>query len=197
MENVPSSGSASEREQYPSAKQQLNSGIETAKDEAAKLKRGASEQATASFENAKTHIKEVSQEAVGYGQKVVNEQKNRLAEIVHEYSQTAKAASERLREEGHAPLGNRADEMAARLDRVSAYLRERKLSDIYYDAEDFTRRRPEIVFGMMFAAGLVTARFLKASSRGRASSGAWNLESEPNLPEPLAPAGACGPEKPL
>ena len=167
MENLSPSPVETELERNSSASERVKSGVESAKEEAAKLKQSASEQASASFENAKTNIKETSSKRpISYGQDVVTEQKNRLAEIVHEYSQATKAASERLHEEGHASLGNRADEMAARLDRVSAYLRERKLSDIYYDAEDYTRRRPEIVFGMMFAAGLVAARFLKASSRG-------------------------------
>jgi hypothetical protein len=57
-------------------------------------------------------------------------------------------------------------------------LRDKNLSEIYYDAEHFTRRRPEIVFGMMFAAGLVAARFLKASDRGAASSRPLNIESK-------------------
>jgi len=86
--------------------------------------------------------------------------------MVHQYGQAAKAASEKLDQEGHAALANRADELSSRLDRASTYLREKRVSEIYYDTEHFTRRRPEIVFGMMFALGLVAARFLKASDRG-------------------------------
>ena len=191
MDNLaPSSGAASERGQDPPAEQQLKSEVESAKKEAAKLKRGASEQATASFESAKANIKEAAQEAAGYGQDVVNEQKNRLAEIVHEYCQATKAASEKLHQEGHVALASRADEVASRLDRASTYLRKKKLSEIYYDAEHFTRRRPEIVFGMMFATGLVAARFLKASDRGVARSRASNVTSERDLSKPLAPASS-------
>jgi hypothetical protein len=75
--------------------------------------------------------------------------------------------------------------MAKRLDRASTYLRDKNLSEIYYDTERFTRRRPEIVFGMMFAAGLVAARFLKASHRGAESSRPLNIEKE-NPAESLA-----------
>jgi gas vesicle protein len=187
MDNLPpSAAGSSERKQVPPAAQQLESGVESAKKEAAKLKRGASEQATTSFENAKSKLQEVAQEASGYGQGLVNEQKNRLAEVVQEYRQAAQAASEKLRQEGHASLASRADEMVSRLDRASTYLRERKLSDIYYDAERLTRRRPEIVFGVMFAAGLVAARFLKASNRGTATAFRSDIQSERNLFEPLA-----------
>jgi hypothetical protein len=179
MDNLPpSAADASKPEQNPPVAQQLKSQVESAKKEAAKLKGGASEQAAVSFESAKTNIMEAAQEAAGYGQGVVNEQKDRLAEIVEKYGQTAKAASEKLDQEGHAALANRAGEMAKRLDRASTYLRDKNLSEIYYDAEHFTRRRPEIVFGMMFAAGLVAARFLKASDRGAASSRPLNIESK-------------------
>ena len=194
MDNLPPSAAASsERSQNPPASKQLKSKIETAKEEGAKLKQGASEQAAASFESAKTNIKEVAQEAAGYGQSVANEQKNRLADIVHEYCQAAKAASEKLHQEGQAALAGRADEMASHLDRASTYLREKKLSEIYHDAEHFTRRRPEIVFGTMFAAGLAAARFLKASDRGVARGGASNVENERKLSEPSAPASSLPP----
>jgi LysM repeat protein len=91
MDNLPPSAAAtSKREQRPPVAQQLKSEVESAKKEAAKLKHGASEQATVSFESAKTNIMEAAQEAAGYGQGVVNEQKDRLAEIVEKYGQTAK-----------------------------------------------------------------------------------------------------------
>jgi hypothetical protein len=202
MDNLePSPAAAAE---HPPAAQQLKSEVETAKKEGAKLKRDASEHAAASLESAKTNIKEVAQEAAGYGQGVVNEQKNRLADIVHEYCQAAKAASEKLHQEGHAALASRADEVASHLDRASTYLRERKISEIYNDAEHFARRRPEIVFGMMFAAGLVAARFLKASDRGTESSRVASVESKGNLSGPHSRASlvspstiASGPERAL
>ncbi len=181
MDNLPpSEAAASEREQDPPAAQQLKSEVGTVQKEAAKVKHGASEQAAASFESAKTEIKEVAQKTAGYGQEVVNEQKNRLADIVHEYHQAAKAASEKLNQEGHAALASRADEVASRLDRASTYLRERKISEIYDDAGHFARRRPEIAFGIMFGAGLVAARFLKASDRGAANSRVSSVESNRN-----------------
>ena len=166
MDNLPPDAVASEREQNRRPTQLGKTGVDAAKEEAAKLKRGASEQAAVSFESAKSNIKEVAREATGFGESVITEQKGKMADIVHQYGQAAKAASERLDQEGHAALANRADELASRLDRASTYLREKGISEIYYDSERFTRRRPEIVFGMMFAVGLVAARFLKASDRG-------------------------------
>jgi hypothetical protein len=183
MDNLPPSATGSSRqEQNQSPAEQLKSGVEGAKKEAAKFKDAASEQATASLESAKTNLKEAAQEAAGYSQGVLNEQKNRLAQLADEYSKAAQEASDKLNQEGHAALARRAQEMASRLSRASDYLRERELSKIYYDAEQVTRRRPEIVFGMMFTAGLVAARFLKASKRGETTGRARSHPSKRFLP---------------
>ena len=193
MDNL-SSPSTSEREHNPSSTQGVTNGMESLKEETATIKREASEEAMVNLESAKSNIKDVAQQAAGYGRGVFNEQKGRLAEIVHEYGQAAKVASEKLQQEGHSPLADRAEAMASRLERASTYLREKELSELYDDAERFTRRRPEIVFGIMFAAGLAAARFLKASDRGLSSSRSLNVEREEDLPQTFAPASTVGPE---
>jgi hypothetical protein len=197
MDNLPQpAATASEREQNPMTKQPVRSEVELAKEEAAKLKRSASEQAGATFETVKSNITQVAQEAAGHGENIFNEQKGRLAGMVNEYGQAAKAASERLHQEGHDALAIRADEMALRLEHASTYLKESKLSEIYEDAQQFTRRRPEIVFGMMFGAGLVAARFLKASARGGTIGRPLDVQSKDNFRDTSAMAEVVpGPEK--
>jgi hypothetical protein len=162
----------------------LRNQAEEAKKQAADIKREISEQAGASLETAKENLKEAAQKVTDYGHNLIEEQKSRLAEIIHEYSQAARATSEKLHQEDHSALADRATELASRFDRVSRYLRERKPSEIYRDAEQFTRRRPEIVFGLMFAAGLLTARFLKASDPGTTRDRTPNAQSElsPSVP---------------
>jgi hypothetical protein len=190
MDNLPPHAAApTEREQNQPKTPQ----VKTAKEEAAKLKRGASEQAAVSFESAKSNIEEVAREATDFGRSVVTEQKDKLAEIVNEYGQAAKAASKKLEQEGHDALASRANELASRLDRASTYLREKRVSEIYYDTEHFTRRRPEIVFGMMFAVGLATARFLKASDRGAARRRPFNVAGEGYPSQPSAQASTVSP----
>ena len=183
MDNVSQSQTpAREREEgLPSAEQHLRSEAEGVKKQAANLKREASERAEASLESAKTHLKEVAQTATDYGRGFIDEQKARLAEITHEYCRAAQAASEKLNQEGHSALASGATQLASRFDGMSAYLRERKPSEIYRDAEQFTRRRPEVIFGIVFAAGLLTARFLKASDHGAASDHAPDAGIEPSL----------------
>jgi hypothetical protein len=180
MDNLPSTPD-SEREQNPPLEQQVKTKIETAQEQTAKIKHDATEQAASTLESAKSNIKEIAEGAVGYGQRTLTEQKERLAEIVQQYGQAARAASQNLYQESHGALAERAAEISSHFDRASIYLREKELSEIYNDAEHFTRRRPELVFGMMFAAGLLAARFLKASNRGTESSYLRNVESDQKL----------------
>jgi uncharacterized phage infection (PIP) family protein YhgE len=183
----------SKPEQNPPLEQQVKTKIETAQEQASKIKREASEQAASTLESAKSNMKEIAEGAVGYGQRALTEQKQKLAEIVQQYGQAAKAVSQNLHRESHDALAERAEEISSRLDRASNYLREREISEIYYDAEHFTRRRPELVFGMMFAAGLLAARFLKASNRGPESSYLSKVGSE----QKRNPSSAAPPKKTL
>jgi hypothetical protein len=87
MENLSSaSGAGSEPGQNPNVEQQLRSKVEKAKKETGNLQRAASEQVTSSLESAKANFQEAAQTAAGYGQGIVNEQKNKLAEIVQQYA---------------------------------------------------------------------------------------------------------------
>ena len=179
MDNVSHSETSASGQGYgPTGAQQPKGGAENVKKQAANLKDEAAEQAAASFEDAKANLKEAAQKATGYGQGLIQEQQSRLAQIIDEYCRSAQAASEKLHQEGHSALANRAGEVVSRFHRVSRYLHERKPAEVYRDAEGFTRRRPDVVFGLMFAAGLFTARVLKASDRRLASDRTANSEGE-------------------
>ena len=54
---------------------------------------------------------------------------------------------------------------ADQVDRVSQYLRDRDLNTFVRDAETFARRHPDVFLGGTFIAGLILARFFKASER--------------------------------
>jgi hypothetical protein len=58
-------------------------------------------------------------------------------------------------------------------EKLSTYLRDNDLRGFVRDTETFARRRPEVFLGGTLIAGLMLARFLKASSpdQERGSSG--------------------------
>jgi hypothetical protein len=65
---------------------------------------------------------------------------------------------------------------AAQLERFSNHLKDRNLDELVDDAQRLARQQPALFIGSSFAAGLLAARFLKASTPGRrdrSSSGEW------------------------
>ena len=98
---------------------------------------------------------------------MLEKQKRQAAEHLAGFQHAIESASNRLREEENANLAEYADAAAAKLRQLRTYLDNRDLQDLMHDAEDFARKRPEVVFGGLAIAGLAVARFLKASSRSR------------------------------
>jgi hypothetical protein len=151
---------------------------ETAQDEIEKLKDTARKQGGAVVEEIKTLAQSAVKEVQETGGDFVHEQKEKLAQKVAKYGEALHAASERLRSEEGNVLANAAQKAADQLERVSSYLHEKEPVDFLEDVEAFTRRRPEVVFGGLFVAGLAAARFFKASRR------------RPRRAGPAAPMGA-------
>lgn len=105
--------------------------------------------------------------AKGAGYHFLHEQKEKLASTLEEYSSAMEAACERLEGEKGSRLVGPAHSATTQLQRAAGYLRSHEPQDFLADVGDLARRRPEWVFGTLFVAGLASARFLKASSRGR------------------------------
>ena len=117
----------------------------------------------------------------------VHEQKENLAQKVARYGEALHAASERLRSEEGNVLANPAQKAADQLERVSSYLHEKEPADFLEDLETFTRRRPEVVFGGLFVAGLAAARFFKASRRRPRRAGPAEPMGAPAFSSSLSP----------
>ena len=138
---------------------------QTAQAEIQKLKGAAREQGSAAVEEIKTAAQSAAREAQEAGRDFVHEQKENLAQMVHEYAEAMRAASERLRNEEGNVLADPAQKAAEQLEGMSSYLRAKEPADFLDDLESLTRRRPEVVFGGFFVVGLAAARFFKASRR--------------------------------
>jgi hypothetical protein len=98
------------------------------------------------------------------GRAFADEQKSHLGERIHNYGSAVRRAADQLREEKDPNIAHYADQIADRLDQAADYVRSSDPGKMMRDVENAARRRPEIFFGGMFVAGLVLARFLKASS---------------------------------
>ncbi|MCA1659283.1 MAG: hypothetical protein LC642_01895, partial [Verrucomicrobiaceae bacterium] len=108
----------------------------------------------AAMDQVKTGAASAAQQAREAGASYVAKQKETLANKVGEYAEAAHAAAERLKAEEGNMLAEPAGRAAAQLDRLSGYLREKEPMDLIDDLETLARRRPEVIFGGLFVAGL-------------------------------------------
>jgi uncharacterized protein YjbJ (UPF0337 family) len=150
-----------------------------AKEQVKDLAGGAKEQAKSLAGEAKDQAKEVANQARDHVQSLVGQQKNQAADRLGSLAGALREAGRKLNEgEQAGDFGQYADRAAQQLERVSGYLRDHDLRDFVRDTETFARRRPEVFLGGTLIAGLMLARFLKASSPdqgydGRDRGGAW------------------------
>ncbi len=97
-----------------------------------------------------------------FGNRAFSEQKERAAEEVGAVSNAIRRTANNLYAERDENLAEYVEAAAEQIDRVERYLRTRSLDSMYSDLQGVARRRPEMVAGGMFVAGVVLARFLKA-----------------------------------
>ncbi|PQO31634.1 hypothetical protein [Blastopirellula marina] len=97
------------------------------------------------------------------GRQFAEERKGIAAEELGSFGSALRSAAESLESDGEEAVAGYANMCAAQLESTSHYLRERRLGDLYHDANRFARKHPEIFLGGMFLVGIAAARFLKAS----------------------------------
>jgi len=108
--------------------------------------------------------------------------KDRAARSVGSVADALRQTGQQLRRQDEENLPGYIDTAADKLESVSGYLRDKELSEVVEDIEDFARREPALFIGGAFAIGLLGGRFLKssaASSRARTQSSTTRLESVP------------------
>jgi vacuolar-type H+-ATPase subunit H len=146
-----------------------------AKDQAKDLAQGAKEQAKGLAGDAKEQAKDMANQARDHVQTLVGEQKDQAAERLGSLAQALREAGQKLNEGQQAgDFGRYADRAAQQVERLSNYLRDNDLRSFVRDTETFARRRPEVFLGGTLIAGLMLARFLKASSPAQGASSGYD-----------------------
>ena len=127
------------------------------------------DQAKSLAHDAKEEVSNVAGQARDQVQGLVTQQKTRVADQLGSLAGALRDTGNQLgqklgdKQSNLLDLGGYAGKAADQVDRLSHYLRDRELGDVVRDAETFARRRPELFLGGTFLAGLLLARFLKAS----------------------------------
>lgn len=94
----------------------------------------------------------------------LNSQKDRATEGMGNVAEVVRNATRQLREQHHDGVADYIERSANQLERFSAQLRNKDVSELMRDAQSLARRQPALFVGSAFALGLVGARFLKSSS---------------------------------
>lgn len=124
----------------------------------------AKDQAKGLASEAKDQVKQVAGQARDHVQELVGQQKDQAADKLGNIANALREAANKLNEgEQSGGFGRYADQAAQQVDKLSTYLRDNDLRGFVRDTETFARRRPDLFLGTTFLAGLMLARFLKAS----------------------------------
>jgi len=97
----------------------------------------------------------------------INAQKVRATAGLGSVADAVRQTGRQLRDQQHDAVAEVVENAAAYVERFSNHLRDRNLDELVNDAQRLARQQPAIFIGSSFAAGLLAARFIKASSPGR------------------------------
>ncbi|QDV43861.1 hypothetical protein Enr13x_37210 [Stieleria neptunia] len=145
------------------AKQRASEVSATVKQTASVKQEELKQQAAEVADVAKQKASEAAEQAKQSGAQYAREKKLRLAEEIGVFSGAIRKASGKLHDEQHDSIASYVDAAAGQLDQFRQSLESKDIGEIVDDVQDFARRRPEIVYGGLFVAGLAAMRFLKAS----------------------------------
>lgn len=166
---------------------------EKLREQASDKREELTQQASEVAEQAKRKAREAAEHAKSSGMQYAREKKVRLAEEIGVLSDAIRKASGKLHEEQHESIASYVDVAAEQLDRCRQAIETREVGELVGDAQEFARRRPELVYGGLFVAGLAAMRFLKASTSDRQTEvDHASLSSDANRP-----AAAFGHGEPL
>jgi hypothetical protein len=176
--------------------------VRSAKEASAAVKETSSQVAS----KAKEMSEEAAQQLRDRSRDFAHNRKDEFAERIKGGGAAVRRAAEKLREEDDPNIADYASALAERIESAGNYLQNRDFNAMRRDLENAARRRPELVFGGMFLAGLAIARFLKASNADETHemyySGEDDYDYETDEEEPVntpqvsmadVPAGANSP----
>jgi hypothetical protein len=97
----------------------------------------------------------------------LNEQKVRATDSLGNVAQAVRQSTQHLREQQYDTVAQFVERAADQIERFSNHLRERDLNQLVAEAQRFARQQPTVFIGSSFAAGMLAARFIKASRPSR------------------------------
>ena len=112
----------------------------------------------------------------------IRAQKERATVGLGSVADAVRQTGRQLRDHRHDAVAQVIEDAATQLERFSTHLKDHDLDELVGDARRLARQQPAIFIGSSFAAGLLAARFIKASSPSR--HGAWDTSRGSSSPDP-------------
>lgn len=150
-------------QQIHEAQQTARGATQQVRQKSAEAEESVKQQSSEAAEESKRRLREEARKAQTAGKEAVEAQKRRVADEIETIGDAVGQAAHSLHEDNENLVAGYADEAARQIHNAAGYLRDCNSGRLLRDAENFSRARPELVFGGLFVAGLGIARFLKAS----------------------------------
>jgi hypothetical protein len=155
----------------------------------------AKEQVQEKAQEAQEKLKGGAQQARARVREQVDQRSTQAGEQASATAEALRTTSRHLREQGQDAQAQAAEKAAHHAERLGGYLSDSSADRILGDLEDFGRRQPVAVIALGLAAGFAASRFLKASSRERYATRAYDTSANgaPATPTAQAPIRQYGP----
>jgi hypothetical protein len=128
--------------------------------------------------SAREQIREVKDQVVGQAKNTfqqardrasssLGESKSQIADQFGTVADALRRTTEHLRSENQQRIAGLTETVARQVDQLANYLRNKDARAMKQDLANLARRQPALVLGGALVLGLIGARFLKSSERGR------------------------------
>jgi len=142
---------------------QVQSTTEQVKNSLSDMTNQAKQKVGETLDEAKQKANETLGEAKQQAESKFDEQKQRAADRISGVAGALHQTSKELQSQDDM-IAQFADSFAEQADKLSTYLRERDLGDLFNDVRQVAQRQPELFVAGALAAGFLLGRFLKSSS---------------------------------
>jgi hypothetical protein len=108
----------------------------------------------------------------------LGESKSQIADQFGTVADALRRTTEHLRSEDQQRIAGITETVARQVDQLANYLRTKDARAMKQDLENLARRQPALMLGGALVLGLIGARFLKSSERGREQRRIGQAEGE-------------------
>ena len=139
-------------------------GTEDLRREAESVADSAKREAASLRDEIAHEAREAAEEAKREAEHYADEQRIAAGESLEAIAVALQASVDSLRDQGHSGLADYWQGIADGAGDMAERIKDKPVGDLLHEAERYAREQPGLAFGGAMAAGMLIARFLKASS---------------------------------